>query len=415
MAVGAGSLTGLTDGALVERHLRGEDGLDVLYRRHVKRLVAYCTRITGNRDRGEDLAHDTVVRVIVCLDRFDKRRELWPWLKVIATRLAIDRGRLSRREVAAILEDLPMETVFDDDELVVERDLLVKAFLRLPPRQQKAVAYRYIQDWDPAEVADILGISRSAFEQLLYRARKCLREEYRKVSKGAAVVLGPITGAWRRLRSALGRAQATMGEAAASQWARLDPTAAVGAVMGTTTAALSVAAMIAVGGGSSGVVERPIGGVETIAAHQPTVESVLAAIPSGASAATSTDASGSDGGSPPPSSPSSPPSDALVGPAASAAAAMTVVEPEAQVEVHDEPVGKETSPDGGQDYGAQPIGVDVDLGSGAVDEAAGDAGDLDDASGDLSGPDFNCPPPEEREAYGPHAVAVCGTLDEAPL
>jgi hypothetical protein len=298
---------------------------------------------------------------------------------------------------------------------------LVKAFLRLPPRQQVAVAYRYIQDWDPAEIADILGITRSAFEQLLYRARKCLREEYRKVAKGAAVVLGPTTGLWRRLRSALGRAQATMGEAAASHWARLDPTAAMSAVMGTTTAALSVAAMLAVGGGttggSGGVVERPIDGVETIAASQPTVESVLAAIPSGASAATtSADAAGGDGGSPPPSQPSppsSPSSDALVGPAASTAAAMTVVEPEAQVEVHDEPVGKETTPEGDY-YGTQPIDVDADLGSGAVDEAAGDAGDLDDVSAG-GGADVSCPPPEEREAQGAVVVATCGTLDQASL
>lgn len=187
------------DSVLVQEHLGGRrEAFDLLYRRYFPRLVRLGTRLTKDPAAAEDIAQETLVRAHEQLERFDLSRPMWPWLKTIATRLLIDHARVRARELpmedSGALNSHGAEHGWNE-----EREVLAEALSKLPPRQQTAVALRYLEDWDGAQAAEFLGLSGLAFRQILHRAKRKLHTEYRKIAEPAwGAILVPF-GWLRRL------------------------------------------------------------------------------------------------------------------------------------------------------------------------------------------------------------------------
>src|SRR5688500_10752505 len=157
----------LTDAALVQGALGDdEEAFGHLYRRFHPRLVRLIVRKTRDRALAEDVAQEALLRALDKLDTFDRSRPLWPWLKVIATNLAVDVGRKRSREVEWDPEDTAgvaaAEMPACEDGMV-----LAQVMSNLPDRQRVALSLRYLQDWESSEAASFLGLSIPAFEQLL--------------------------------------------------------------------------------------------------------------------------------------------------------------------------------------------------------------------------------------------------------
>lgn len=203
VVVGEEAAEASVDGALVAQHLSGDGhAFEILYREYFDRLVRLCRARTGDLAAAEDLAQETLVRALAHLDRFQIDRPMWPWLKTIATRLVIDQSRQRRPELSPDPDD--NQSVTDDTLWLEERPILAAALAGVPARQRVALALRYLDDWSPAEAADALGMSRPAFDQLLFRARGKLRHEYRKVCGDSPsrlrVALWPLLAVTERLR-----------------------------------------------------------------------------------------------------------------------------------------------------------------------------------------------------------------------
>ena len=151
----------LTDAALVHGAL-GDDAeaFGHLYRRFYPRLVRLVVRKTGDRQLAEDVAQEALLRAFDKLETFDRTRPLWPWLKVIATNLAVDVGRKRRREVEWDPEDAAgvaaAEVPSCEDGIV-----LAQVLSNLPDRQRVAMSLRYLQDWESSEAASFLEIGRA--------------------------------------------------------------------------------------------------------------------------------------------------------------------------------------------------------------------------------------------------------------
>ncbi|MDQ4125371.1 MAG: RNA polymerase sigma factor, partial [Actinomycetota bacterium] len=197
-------ITELTDAALVQGAL-GDDveAFGQLYRRFHPRLVRLVVRMTGDRELAEDVAQEALVRAFAKLDTFDRSRPLWPWLKVIASNLAVDAGRKRSREVEWDPGDVAAVPAIEDPSCE-DGMLLAQALSNLPDRQRVAVSLRYLEDWESAEAASFLGLSIPAFEQLLFRARKRLRLEYSRIAQGALGVFGAPARWLRRETTRLG-------------------------------------------------------------------------------------------------------------------------------------------------------------------------------------------------------------------
>ena len=175
-----------------------------MYRKHFRLLVSsYRARGMG-RGTAEDLAQETLVRAYASLGSFDPSRPMWPWVKAIGRRVAADHRRRPNREFPAELGEGP--GIPSESALVDERSILDVARRELTRRQDLAVRLRYEEDREPRQAAATLGVSVAAFNQLLFRARQRLREEYRRLSEGAPVLVW-LRWTWSRYQGLCRRLQ----------------------------------------------------------------------------------------------------------------------------------------------------------------------------------------------------------------
>ena len=190
-----------SDAQLVAGHKGGDEAaLDELYRRYHGRLVAALTGYSGGKEIAEDLAHDAILRAVERINTFDVQQPFWPWLRQIGMNLARDRFRRERR--MTLLAEPEPEPFADQSQRVAERRVLAAALLDLPPRQRTALVLTYVKGWSPVAAAQSLGVTRNAFDQLLFRARANLRKAYLELEPDATTrtwgLIGLVLGALRR-------------------------------------------------------------------------------------------------------------------------------------------------------------------------------------------------------------------------
>lgn len=158
------------------------------YQQHHDRLIGFFVRWTGDHGLAEDLTHDAFVRLVGAVDRLDPALPVWPYLREIARNLVIDRQARDRRQVGVDVEEQlrdqpdPRQEVGD---VTVLRCLLAQAIGELSQAQQVAVMLRCARGWSGIESAEFLGIDQAALRQLLFRARKNLREALDKSDRRA--------------------------------------------------------------------------------------------------------------------------------------------------------------------------------------------------------------------------------------
>ncbi len=168
-------------------------------------LLAHCYRILGSYEDAEDMLQETFLRVWKNLDSYEGRASLRAWLYRIATNACLDglderkrRGLprdLYRRgdpsqplpvasKEATWVEPFPEDLIDDQPETYPEarydqRESITLAFVAalqvLPGRQRAALLLRDVMGWSTEEAAAILGISSSAINSLIERARLGLK------------------------------------------------------------------------------------------------------------------------------------------------------------------------------------------------------------------------------------------------
>lgn len=157
---------------------------DALFREFFPRLVTTITPMTRDKALAEDVAQETLIRLFANVDGLDLGEPIWPWLKTVAVRLGLDQLRRDRRETLSDLDEVSVlgpAPSYRDAYTSEDAPQLIVALKQLEPRHRLAVALRYLEDEDPAETAQSFGLSKPAFEQLLFRARRRLAVEYRLV------------------------------------------------------------------------------------------------------------------------------------------------------------------------------------------------------------------------------------------
>ena len=99
------------------------------------------------------------------LDRFDRRRPFGPWLHRIVANRAIDWARAGARGPRSSLGDAPPPA--RGARRSSDRD---RAALReLPPEQRAVIVLRYLLDYTPGEIADLLELPRGTVNSRLRR------------------------------------------------------------------------------------------------------------------------------------------------------------------------------------------------------------------------------------------------------
>ncbi|WDI43974.1 RNA polymerase sigma factor [Bremerella sp. P1] len=132
----------------------------------------------------DDVMQETVTAALENWQQIRDPNAVGPWLYKIAIRQALlyrrKQGRI-RKLHDAVEQNLPPKTNAEanplDWLLAEERNELVRqAMNELPRRDAEILLLKYTEQWSYREISERLGVSTSAVEARLHRARQRLRE-----------------------------------------------------------------------------------------------------------------------------------------------------------------------------------------------------------------------------------------------
>jgi len=194
---------------------------ELLYERLYDRVYGYCLYRLGSREEAEDAAQMTFVHALRGLRRGVVPRVETAWVFAIAKNVCLERhqsrGRSRDREVLSDPTTLELEAAGEEhqsEDVARLRDALT----RIPKQQREAVLLREWRGFSYREIAAEMGLSLSAVETLIFRARRSLVEhlsdepETKRARLAHGFALGPLAAT---LKSAFAGSAAKIGLTAA--------------------------------------------------------------------------------------------------------------------------------------------------------------------------------------------------------
>jgi RNA polymerase sigma-70 factor (ECF subfamily) len=154
------------------------DALERLFRAHWGAAHRAAYLVVHDAAAAEDIAQEAFLAAVRALDRFDRRRPFAPWLHRIVVNRAIDwaRARALRRElgdVDAVDPAVPGAVGGRSGELAA-------ALAELSPEHRAVIVLRYLLDYTPGEIADLLDLPRGTVNSRLRRGLDRLEERLRE-------------------------------------------------------------------------------------------------------------------------------------------------------------------------------------------------------------------------------------------
>jgi RNA polymerase sigma-70 factor, ECF subfamily len=161
------------DRALIEAAQRGsEEALEELFRRHWRQAHRAAYLVVHDSVAAEDIAQEAFIAAIRSLDRFDRARPFGPWLHRIAVNRAIDwsRARAARREAGGdALTVAEGATAVSDPSGDPDSEGLLEALAGLSAEHRAVVVLRYLLEYTPGEIAELLELPRGTVNSRLRR------------------------------------------------------------------------------------------------------------------------------------------------------------------------------------------------------------------------------------------------------
>jgi RNA polymerase sigma-70 factor, ECF subfamily len=173
---------------------------EALYERYGSRVLNLIYRMTGNDEVSRDLAQDVWTQVFKNMDRFEARAEIFTWIYRIAVNRTLNHLKQEKRRRWVHLLDQSVGEVLSEEKVdpgvilhsraerqdrVVENEQraqhLWRAIQALDPKYRIPLVLFHYEGQTYQEIAKTLGLSMTATQARIFRARKQL-----------ARVLGPL-------------------------------------------------------------------------------------------------------------------------------------------------------------------------------------------------------------------------------
>jgi len=147
------------------------EDLEQLFRAHWPRAHRAAYLVTGDAAAAEDIAQESFLAAIRNLDRFDRRRPFGPWLHRIVVNRSIDYTRARRLRAEVELGDVhAAPPAPGPDDGTFER------IAGLSPEHRAVVVLRYVLEYTPGEIAELLDLPRGTVNSRLRRGLDRMKE-----------------------------------------------------------------------------------------------------------------------------------------------------------------------------------------------------------------------------------------------
>ena len=170
------------DAELMARVRQGDrEAFTDLVDRHKDAVVGYLTRLTGHRDRAEDLAQETFLRLFRSAGDYTEQGYLRAFLFRIATNLVRTEERRERR-LRLLMPFLARE---EHAEAAAASGLLRRemrrevaaAVARLPLRYRVPLVLHEIEGWSYVDIAHEMGCREGTVKSRVHRGRQQLKQK----------------------------------------------------------------------------------------------------------------------------------------------------------------------------------------------------------------------------------------------
>ncbi len=194
---------------LVRRMLQGDElAFNRFFDEHYARLYRFVLqRLNGDSDAAEEVTQASMIKAMEKLDGFRGEARLFTWLCQISRRQLADFLRAAERRnrrVVLIEDSSAVQTSVDTisapeqaepaarySQVEVKRQLQ-SVLDRLPANYGDALEWKYVEGLSVAEIGERLGITTTATQSLLARARSAFRHRAEAVfgTSGLAELIG---------------------------------------------------------------------------------------------------------------------------------------------------------------------------------------------------------------------------------
>ena len=184
-----------SDVELVRAFRAGETGaFEELHRRYIASIYRLVHRKLGDGLLAEDIAQETFLKSLKNLHRMDEDFNFGGWVHTVARNLCYDELRRRQRDPRELSGGDGNE---DDEDLMVRLPAPAHAYdpvvaseqnelrrqvwsvaQRLPEKYRLVLTLRELQGLSYRRIAQLMNLSESAVETLLYRARLRFKEEF---------------------------------------------------------------------------------------------------------------------------------------------------------------------------------------------------------------------------------------------
>lgn len=142
----------MAGGAQGERWLR-------LYEEYGPLIYAQCRKILGDDAAAEDATQETFIRAYQQLSSAAGISEALPWILRVATHYCLNERRNAALRPSPV-QELPERQGRHAEELLCERDFLLRLLERTPEKLRAVAWLYYMEGLRQEEVARVLDISR---------------------------------------------------------------------------------------------------------------------------------------------------------------------------------------------------------------------------------------------------------------
>ncbi|QJR38060.1 sigma-70 family RNA polymerase sigma factor [Gemmatimonas groenlandica] len=146
-----------------------------LYRAHVDRVYAICTRMLADQQLAEEVTQDVFVRVWQKLPGFRGESAFSTWLHRVAVNVVLSRRKRASIHGARTADDDALDEAPSRAVFVGERLDLDAAIAGLPAGARRVFVLHDVEGFTHEEIGEQLGITPGGSKAQLHRARMLLR------------------------------------------------------------------------------------------------------------------------------------------------------------------------------------------------------------------------------------------------
>src|SRR5919198_4769479 len=155
---------------------RADRTFERLYEKHAPDVYRYALVVLRNQADAEDVTQTTFMNAYRAFERGERPRAPQNWLIAIAHNVCRQRFRQSQRRPNEVELNEELAEAYVEEDGISAEDIR-RALGHLAFNQRSALVMRELEGRSYQEIAEILGLSVSAVETRIFRARRALREQ----------------------------------------------------------------------------------------------------------------------------------------------------------------------------------------------------------------------------------------------